>query len=219
MTLNDIFPNIFVINISNNTERRDHIINELQNINFQFLEAIVPNIRHPKKRQKLGNRLSHLKAIQIAKSNSWPNILVFEDDIVLDHGFMKPPLLKQIHDFISREAWACLYLGGRHRTFPQQTGYSNIRDAKRVIGTHAIAYNSQYYDQFINLYDQKKKRKIPIDYFLSGNQKSTNNFLISHPCYSSYPVFIYQKSGYNIKKKYIPINFWFEKFYTEDNSF
>jgi GR25 family glycosyltransferase involved in LPS biosynthesis len=219
MTLNDIFPNIFVINISNNTERRDHIINELQNINFIFLEAIVPNIRHPKKRQKLGNRLSHLEAIKIAKNNNWSNVLVFEDDIVINQSIITKIVLQNIYNFIYSQEWACFYLGGKHCTFPNKVIYPNIRGASRVIGTHAIAYHQKYYDDFISLYSIRNRRRTPIDYFLSGHKKAKVSFLTTHPCYSSYPVFVYQKSGYNIKKQYIPIDFWFEKFYTEDNSF
>lgn len=219
MNLNDVFPNIYVINMSLNLERRFHILDELSNLNFNFLEAEIPNIKHHRKRQKVGNRRSHLKAIVSAKANNWPYVLVLEDDIVIDHNLLSSPLLRNIQKFVISADWACFYLGGRHRRAPEDISCSNVRKITRMIGTHAIAYHSNYYDSLIKLYNQRNQRRVPIDYFLSGHKKAKESFLSTNPCFSSAPLFIYQQAGYNVKKKYIPISFWFDRYYKSTDSF
>lgn len=70
---------ILYINLEHRTDRNEHILNEIKKIDPTLskthrIDAIYNNDGG------LGCSLSHIKAIELYKNNSWNNVLILEDD-------------------------------------------------------------------------------------------------------------------------------------------
>jgi hypothetical protein len=209
MTLTDIFQKIFVIS---KHDKKQIIKNELKYLDFEFLDAVIPEHLKMPQRAKVGNRLSHLEAIKKAKALNYKNILVFEEDIVFDKDIEYKSFLCNIKEFIDNEDWCCFYLGGSHRGKSKiiKTDNPNIVKTLGTIATHAIAYNQTYYDKLIDLFSAKDDHPYPIDYFLCGSSQDKNYFCKENPCFSIYPRFVLQKPGSNIQGIFYPSEHWKE---------
>jgi GR25 family glycosyltransferase involved in LPS biosynthesis len=209
--LNFCFEKIYVINISTNSLRKNSVKKELDGMDFEFLEAIVPeHIKDKKTQQICGNRLSHLSAIKKAKYLNYKNVLVLEDDIIFDNRINYDYIMRESKDFLNNDKWACFYLGGKARN---NLRFSNnitnhIKPIKSMIGTHAIAYNQEFYDDIIECLNNDSL--MPIDYYYAGppNNNQNTGFCHSHNCYSIYPKFIVQRTGTNVNGKSITDNYW-----------
>lgn len=205
MNLNNVFEKIFIIS---RKEKKESI--KFGDFDFEFFDAIIPNLPMPQ-RSRVGNRLSHLEIIKKAKQFDYKNVLVFEEDIVFDKDIKYEILLDKIIDFVKNSDWCCFYLGGRHRSKRvEKTNNDNILRTYGTIATHAIAYNSNYYDKLIDLFSADENHPYPIDYFLCGSVTDKEYFCKHNPCYSIYPRFVLQKSGKNILGTFYPEEYWKE---------
>lgn len=98
----------FYINLSSRPDRKQHVESQLNTIGIEaerFNAIKLPN-------GALGCSMSHLKCLEIAKSNSWPHLLIVEDDI----KFLNPQLFKsQLNLFLSKhKSWDVVLIGGNN---------------------------------------------------------------------------------------------------------
>lgn len=150
------WDNIFIINLKRRTDRKKDIEKKLyeQNIkNYEFIEAYDGNEQHIQKEfnelKKKNNiqiisyghyacLLSHLKAIKLAKTRNYSNIMILEDDIYFCNDFLSKisSLMVPSYDMI--------YLGGITNKiklfFNDWVRYSNI------MGAYGYILNSKLFD-------------------------------------------------------------------------
>ena len=84
----------FYINLLTRPDRKQHVETQLNMLGItaeRFNAIKLPN-------GALGCSMSHLKCLEMAKANSWPHLLIVEDDI----KFLNPQLFKsQLNLFLS----------------------------------------------------------------------------------------------------------------------
>ncbi len=106
-SLSDI-KHAFYINLASRPDRKQHVESQLKTLGIsaeRFNAIKLPN-------GALGCSMSHLKCLEIAKENSWPHLLIVEDDI----KFINPELFKsQLNLFLSNhKSWDVVLIGGNN---------------------------------------------------------------------------------------------------------
>jgi len=170
----------FYINLASRPDRKQHVESQLNSIgiNAERFNAIkLPN-------GALGCSMSHLKCLEIAKENSWPHLLIVEDDI----KFLNPELFKnQLNLFLSNhKSWDVVLIGGNN--IPP---YTKIDDTCVKVSTcqttTGYLVNGHYFDKLIENFRSgiKKLLEFPQQHFLYAIdkywfrlQKRDNWFLI-----------------------------------------
>lgn len=141
-TLADI-KHAFYINLTSRPDRKQHVETQLNaiGINAERFNAIkLPN-------GALGCSLSHLKCLETAKANSWPHLLIVEDDI----KFLKPDIfITQLNKFLSNhKSWDVVLIGGNN-----VPPYTKIDDTCVKVSmcqtTTGYLVNAHYFDTLID---------------------------------------------------------------------
>lgn len=158
--ININWDNIFIINLKRRLDRKINIENKLkeQNItNYEFIEAIdgIEDEIHKRFTDLQKNKnipivssghfaclLSHIKAIKLAKSRNYSNIMVLEDDVYFCKDF-----ISKLSNLIIPK-YDMIYLGGiiskKKLFFNDWVRYSNI------MGAYGYILNSSIFDIVIN---------------------------------------------------------------------
>ena len=136
---------IFYINLTSRPDRKQHVEEQMKSLDLianRFNAIKLPN-------GALGCSMSHLKCVEIAKENSWPHVMIVEDDIkFLDTELFK----KQISTFLSNHSnWDVVIIGG-----------NNVPPYQKIDDTCVKVYSCQtttgylvkahYYDTLIDNY-------------------------------------------------------------------
>jgi hypothetical protein len=150
------WDNIFIINLTRRSDRKEQMENKLfeANIkNFEFIEAFDGiDLQIKNKFIKLKNKkniqivtsghfaclLSHIKAIKIAKIRNYSNIMILEDDVYFSNGFIDKLLNLQIPKF------DMVYLGGiisKKKLFFNDWGICN-----KIMGAYCYLLPSHMFD-------------------------------------------------------------------------
>ena len=199
---------IFIINLKQRTDRKEHMILEMKKqniINFEFFDAIRPTIQdiiewnpnffsHVKRSMPsnkflnyqfgcLGCLKSHLEVCKLALSRGYKNILILEDDTEFVQDFNK------IYEYSNQinNTYDMLYLCGSHLGKKVNTTSNIIK----VLGTHTTGSYlikeeaMKYLIENINAYDKE------IDVFYAHNLQNSLN------CYCAIPHIARQKNGYS----------------------
>jgi hypothetical protein len=173
----------YVINLSHDIKRKEHMINEFENtpINLKFFNAI----KHSK--GWIGCLKSHLKLIQNAKKNNMEFVLVMEDDCYIENKDEFNDKIVKIISFLksNKDKWT-IFHGG-----PNLNKLSSIKNTlstnpflfnvSKCSSTTFIIYNSNIYDFFINydnIKDNELKNTHKIDMIIYNNLNCTTTF----PC-------------------------------------
>lgn len=94
---------IYVINLANESARRQHIIDEFKRLELNdpiFIDGIKDVVRH------IGCAKSHIKALETAQKNNHEQFVLLEDDI----SFTNHHNIKEKTFILPKEA-DCLYIG------------------------------------------------------------------------------------------------------------
>ena len=168
------------INLVTRPDRKQHVETQLKMLGItaeRFNAIKLPN-------GALGCSMSHLKCLEMAKANSWPHLLIVEDDI----KFLNPELFKsQLNLFLSNhKSWDVVLIGGNN--IPP---YTKIDDTCVKVSTcqttTGYLVNSHYFDILIdnfrtgikNLLEFPDKHVMyAIDKYWFQLQKRDNWFLI-----------------------------------------
>ena len=197
MSINSIadITNVVYINLDARTDRRAHIEQQLNMIdfkNFERFKAIKTT------NGAIGCSMSHLKCLENARNKGLSHILICEDDTT----FINPSLFKtQFNSFLSRHkknSWDVVLLAGNN-----MLPYTNI-DETCIKVTHCqtttcYLVNNSYYSTLINniksgLYklvnDINNRNLYAIDKYWLILQKI-------HRWYLIIPLTVTQKEGYS----------------------
>jgi len=178
-SLTDI-KHAFYINLASRPDRKQHVESQLNaiGINAERFNAIkLPN-------GALGCSMSHLKCLENAKANSWPHLLIVEDDI----KFLKPDIfITQLNKFLSNhKSWDVVLIGGNN-----VPPYTKIDDTCVKVSmcqtTTGYLVNAHYFDTLIDNFRSgiqnlikfpEQHIKYAIDKYWFQLQRRDNWFLI-----------------------------------------
>lgn len=171
------WDNIFIINLERRSDRKNDMIKRLktQNINnYEFIngiDGIEPHIiekynelKNNKKTQIISSGhfaclLSHIKAIEKAKSRGYSNIMILEDDVDLCNDF-----INQLNK-INVPSYDMVYLGGiinKKKIFFSHWS-SNV---KSILGAYGYILSSNLFDYVL---EELKKLTDFVDLFYMKN--------------------------------------------------
>jgi glycosyl transferase family 25 len=162
--------NIIVISLERAKERREKIKSQLKSLNIDatILNAIDAHDLSESEKNKnitlkggyrfgenfkpgeIACTMSHIKALEIAKNENWPYVIVLEDDVVLAEDFEKRInfLFK-----ILPSNWEHVYLSGipRFGFAPQPTlDLMNVVPSIFTECTHSMLIKNTVYEKIIN---------------------------------------------------------------------
>lgn len=151
--------NIFIINLKRRYDRKEQMIKKLKDAlieNYEFIEGFdgldpyVSNQFNDEKNKNPQNPivtpghfaclLSHIKAIKLAKSRNYSNIMILEDDVYFCNDF----LLKLSNITVSK--YDMIYLGGivsRKKIFLYDWAFC---DGYKIMGAYGYILSRSLYD-------------------------------------------------------------------------
>lgn len=178
---------IFYINLESRPDRNEHVMDELNRIGLDQ-KAVRFNAIKLANGQKnsgaLGCSMSHLKCLEIAKSNNWPHVLICEDDIMfLDPSF----LISQMNTFFSKNmSWDVLLLAGNNM-LPYSAVDNTCIQVGHCLTTTGYIVQNHYFDTLIKNYKEgivqlmknpEDKKTYAIDKYWIRLQQQDKWFLI-----------------------------------------
>lgn len=155
------FDNIFIINLQRRNDRKEQMIKKLFDANikhYEFIEAydgldtyIYNQFLEIKKNTSsliitsghFACLLSHIKAIKLAKSRNYSNIMILEDDVYFCDNFLEKLSKLKLPQF------DMIYLGGitsRKKLFPSNWCFCN--DFK-IMGAYGYILSSSIYNEVL----------------------------------------------------------------------
>jgi hypothetical protein len=193
----EYFDKVFLINLDKRKDRLERcntIFTENNVLDLvERFPGIIPdtsmNIPYTKDTEKIkiplyGCLLSHISIIKKAKAEGLKTVLVLEDDV----DFINIETIDKAVDQLKNKDWSLFYLGSNTH-IPLTRVDPNLLILKKGYATHAIAYHANFYDYFIESFEQKKIDII--DVWLSDNGQE------KFPSYCTYPITAVQISNYS----------------------
>jgi glycosyl transferase family 25 len=198
--INNIFPNIYYINLKSRTDRYVHVTNELTkySISAKRFNAIKPRSskHHNINRGQLGCLLSHKEIILEANNKKYNYILILEDDIIF-----QSKSLYRFHEYWLNlpNDWDMLYLSGNNFM-----GLKKINDhifkSYGTLSTCAYAIRNTCYEKILSILDSTTYTK-PIDSYYVDMHQSIN-------AYVCVPSIAYQRPDFSdIENRYVDYSF------------
>jgi GR25 family glycosyltransferase involved in LPS biosynthesis len=207
MNLNNLSKSIYVINLKERNDRREHIINQLSTINcleYDIIDAVDGSkIDNP---SRIKNGAFGLLMTYKNIHNDWKNkgesdILIVEDDCMFTENF-NDHLELYIKSVPSD--WDMLYFGANHNYhMGQQTKKINNYCVKtnNSYSAHCVLMKPHIFDELINMIDTQP---LEVDVLMAQLQKKYNS-------YSSHIALTTQIPSYsNIENKTVD-NVWLIK--------
>jgi GR25 family glycosyltransferase involved in LPS biosynthesis len=207
MNLNNLSKSIYVINLKERNDRREHIINQLSTINcleYEIIDAVDGSkIDNP---SRIKNGAFGLLMTYKNIHNDWKNkgesdILIVEDDCMFTENF-NDHLELYIKSVPSD--WDMLYFGANHNYhMGQQTKKINNYCVKtnNSYSAHCVLMKPHIFDELINMIDTQP---LEVDVLMAQLQKKYNS-------YSSHIALTTQIPSYsNIENKTVD-NVWLIK--------
>ena len=200
MDIHSYFPHIWCVNLDRRPERwertrrhlAEHGIHKVHRFSAVDGKASMPDSWQWEP-GAYGCLQSHLELVRHARREGFPNILIFEDDVVLDPN-IQARFAQSIPELPND--WGMLFLGADHLGKPQPFS-GDIHRIDKSYSTFAYALNANIYDAFIELNTQAPA---PVDH---------NNWDLQakFPCYGFMPHLAWVEDGYSDTQN-LPFNPW-----------
>ena len=179
MNLNNISDSIYVINLKERTDRRDHITNELKKIecdDYILFEGV--NGKKVTNSTKLPSGMFGLIITYINIYREWKktpkdNILIIEDDCIFIDDFNK-----NLEDYMNHvpEDWDMLYFGANHNYhMGEKTEPINEKCIKlnKSFSAHCVILKSYVFEELI---DKLQSFSVENDVMMANLQKKYNAY-------------------------------------------
>jgi len=189
---------VFYINLESRPDRKTYVENQLKQIGItcanRFNAIKLPN-------GALGCSMSHLKCLEIARTNNWDHVLIVEDDIT----FLNPTLfVKQMNEFLAiHKVWDVTLIGGNNMPPYKKVDDTCIKVSKCQTTTGYIV-KSHYYDILIQNYREgiQKLLREPQNHRFYAIDKYWFQLQEKNLWYLIIPLSVSQKDDYSdIEKK------------------
>jgi GR25 family glycosyltransferase involved in LPS biosynthesis len=155
MTLNDLSDSIYVINLKERTDRKEHIVNQLEKIdckNYILFEGVNgKKIDNPTKMPSgmFGLIKTYINMYNDWKKNPKDNILIIEDDCIFVDNFNLR--LSEYMEHVP-ENWDMLYFGANHnyhmgeKTIPVNQNCIKLNNS---YSAHCVLIKSHVFEELI----------------------------------------------------------------------
>jgi len=140
--INNLISHVIYINLDSQGERRKHIEQQLSVFDPSKVTRL-PGIID--KMPATGCAKSHLKALQLARENKYPNVFIVEDDAFWQNVDEAYPLLQRL---IS-QPYDGIMLAAVNAHYDKDT----LRISSGLT-THAYIVNQRFYDTLIKLFEE-----------------------------------------------------------------
>jgi GR25 family glycosyltransferase involved in LPS biosynthesis len=140
----NLLENVLYINLEGREDRRQHFEKEWSKVKNESATRIPAILM---KQGAIGCTLSHIRALEYAKSRGWSHVLICEDDFtVLDASL----LLGQLEKFSNRhkDDWDVLLLGGNNWPPFEGMDESCLR-VHHCLSTMAYVVRQHYFDTLL----------------------------------------------------------------------
>jgi GR25 family glycosyltransferase involved in LPS biosynthesis len=189
-TSHGLLDHIVYINRDDRLDRRIHVAKELDKLSppngFERIAATVPKSGDG----ALGCSMSHIRALELAKSKKWPQVMICEDDITFLDA---PTFLQKLSEFAAAppvsaspenpENWQVLIVCGNN--VPPHESTSNPACIRVTSCQAATGYivQSHYYDTLLNnfregtkllLQNPSNRREYAVDMYWKRLQSAEN---------------------------------------------
>lgn len=179
MKLNDLTKSIYVLNLKERLDRREHILNELNKIecdDFILFESVNgKKLNNPTKLKDgmYGLLMTYIEIYEDWKNKGYDSILIIEDDCIFLDDFNK-----NLESYINNvpKDWDMLYFGGNHN---YHMGYTTekINDycmkLTNTYSAHCVLLKDYVFEDLIN---HLKNMNIENDVMLATLQKKYNAY-------------------------------------------
>jgi len=173
--LNQLVDGVFLINMDQHADRLAAATQAFQQIGetFERFPGCAVNGGASYSDRVAGCRKSHIEILKLARDRGYRSVAVFEDDIEFAPNFMAR--LPEVQDFIQRNAWQLMYLGGSHYKDQHEMVQPNVSRVRNTFTTHAYFAHSSIYDAVIS----QEKTSAPIDnIYVQGIQAAGRSYCI-----------------------------------------
>jgi len=177
---NKNFDGIVYINLKHRSERNKHIKNELKLYNFDFNKIHRIDAVYNKDCGHLGCCQSHIKAIELAKSKKWKNILIFEDDFIFnkDFAYVSENLNNIFNEKINYDVFLLAGSNVAGAFNKNNIINKNYKRISNTTTTSSYILNEHYYDKLLNLFkkcEEKLKKEVITHKEKIKNKKDLRN--------------------------------------------
>ena len=142
---------ILYINLDSRPDRKEHVLKQLKSIGLSTdMDTCqrFPAIALPNGNGRFGCSMSHIKCLELAKSNQWEHVLIVEDDI----EFLNPTLFQtQLNTFLQSRHFsnADVLLFAGNVVPPYKPIDNTCVQVSRCQTTTGYLVKSHYYDMLI----------------------------------------------------------------------
>ena len=207
MNLNDITKDVYVINLKERTDRKEHILSELKKIEcieYNIIDAINGNnVINPSsiKNGAFGLLMTYKKIYDTWKINKNNKILIIEDDCKFIDDFNN---YLDVYINTVPTNWDMLYFGANHNYHMGQNT-QKINDycvkTNNSYSAHCVLMKSNIFEELIEMIDLQP---LEVDVLMAKLQKKYNSYSSHIPLTTQIP------SYSNIENKQVD-NVWLIK--------
>ena len=197
--MNNIFDikNAFYINLLSRPDRKKHVEEQLEKIGIKAERFNAIKLKNG----AVGCSMSHLKCLEIARTNNWDHVLIVEDDIL----FLNPALfIHKLNEFLSNHKNFDVLLFAGNNMPPYITIDNSCVKVTKCQTTTAYLVKSHYYDTLINNYKEglKKLMNEPLKHAIYAIDKYWFRLQEKDKWYLIIPLSVTQREDYSdIEKK------------------
>jgi GR25 family glycosyltransferase involved in LPS biosynthesis len=175
-----LLKHVFYINLSHRTDRNQHFIEEMKQLNDLIEYYNLGSPIHPERIEAVNNpsngaigcTMSHIRCIELAKQRNLPYVCIFEDDVMFTQPKLFLTRLKRFEEEFDAK-WDVLLLGAhitRRKWYREQSYCQQVYNAST---TTAYIVQQHYYDTLLENFKSGlhlfqttgDKRKYPIDIY------------------------------------------------------
>jgi len=197
--MNNIFDikNAFYINLLSRPDRKKHVEDQLEKIGIKAERFNAIKLKNG----AVGCSMSHLKCLEIARTNNWDHVLIVEDDIL----FLNPALfIHKLNEFLSNHKNFDVLLFAGNNMPPYVTIDNSCVKVTKCQTTTAYLVKSHYYDTLIHNYKEGIKKLInePLKHAIYAIDKYWFRLQEKDKWYLIIPLSVTQREDYSdIEKK------------------
>jgi GR25 family glycosyltransferase involved in LPS biosynthesis len=147
----NLFDQIVYINLDHRKDRKKSILSELGRLGADRAKVYRLSAHYDLLNGTRGCVISHIKALDLAKTRGWNHFLILEDDCLFAEEERKVEALIQLFFSLDLPSWDVFLLGGRVDLY-EKTPWPYLIRILKSQRAHAYAVSSTYISSLRNCY-------------------------------------------------------------------